>query len=127
MPSATSSKAATAGTKRKSAPEKSSLAKEFKKVKIDTAKPSKVVGKSKDVKKSKAALKKEESIASDSDDLEEDGGVPLEAELSEDESEDEDEEMPSAVDGLHPERAKAVSANGTLLLTVCKHLILTID
>jgi pumilio family protein 6 len=108
MPSATTTKSAMAGTKRKSAPVKNVYVKENKKAKIDSA--GKMASKSKKPAKVPA---KEVSSDSDEDDLDSDadGGVPLGDDTSDPES---SEEIPSTGDGLHPERAKAVVANSKL-------------
>ncbi|TVY83193.1 Pumilio homology domain family member [Lachnellula suecica] len=113
MPSATP-KSAMAGTKRKSAPVKDSYVKESKKAK--TSKDVKSSSKSKDKPKPilKPAPKVEESSDSDSDDSDSDGGVPLKAESSTsdvEENDSDEEDLPKASDGLHPERAKAVVTN----------------
>ena len=106
MPTATTTKPAMAGVKRKSAPVKSRDVKENKKPKID----------SKSTKKSKPTRKVEASSnESEDSDADADGGAPLEPAGSED-SED-SEQLPNVGDGLHPERVKAVAANSMLYLT----------
>lgn len=98
MPSATTSKPVSAGTKRKSVPLHT---KESKKPKIEE----KAASKSKSAKK---ALPKEDISSDDSEDESgSEGGVQL------DESEEESNvKAPNnEEDGLHPERAKAVIAN----------------
>lgn len=115
MPSATTTKTAMAGTKRKSAPVKNSHPKESKKPKVDMAVRS-VKKVTKETKEKKVPVKKvEESSDEVSEDSDSDGGIPLGSDiqkgsgLEEDESESED--VPAAADGLHPERAKAVVTN----------------
>ncbi|KAK0104667.1 pumilio domain member 6 [Cadophora gregata] len=115
MPSATTTKTASAGTKRKSAPVKNVHVKESKKPKIDVAvRPALKKGKPAPVKKI------EDSSDDDSDDSDSDGGVPLgyqfkksgsDQEEGEDEESSDFEELPKAADGLHPDRAKAVVTN----------------
>ncbi len=112
MPSATTTKAAMAGTKRKSAPVKNVHAKESKKPKIDSAVKTALK------KGKKAPVKNIEELSDDdSDDSDSDGGAPLGYNPKNDNGEkDEDrdsefEELPAAEDGLHPERAKAVATN----------------
>jgi pumilio family protein 6 len=108
MPSATSAKSSMAGTKRKSAPVKNGTVKEFKKLKIE----SKPAIKSK--AKAKPFKKVEVSSDSESDDLDsdEDGGVPLTSNNAEEVTEESEvEDIPKVADGLHPDRAKAVSTN----------------
>jgi len=101
------------GTKRKEAPGKDVHVKKSKKVKTDEVKKPVV----KEVKKVKK-LKKVEKIESEDDDS--DGGVALEKEVLDSDSEHE-ENLPKAADGLHPDRAKAVvvnskdSSNGPML------------
>ncbi|KAI9051117.1 hypothetical protein LZ554_005220 [Drepanopeziza brunnea f. sp. 'monogermtubi'] len=110
MPSATSTKTATTGSKRKSAPVKNAHVQESKKPKIDVAFMS--------VKKEKKVpvTNTEESSDDDSEDSSsDDGGVPVD-QASQEESKSEDdetdsEETPRAADGLHPQRAKAVATN----------------
>lgn len=115
MPSATTTKSAMAGTKRKSAPVKEVYVKGSKKAKIESA--PKMNSKSKKPEKSAkvAPVKKQESSDSDEDDLDSDadGGVPLGTSASD--VEDDDDEMPNAADGLHPDRVKAVAANSNAL------------
>jgi len=121
MPSATTTKSAMAGTKRKSDSNKESYLKENKKAKIGS--DGKSSSKSKDKSKPilKPAPKVEDSSDSDSEDSDSDGGVPLKAESSTSDLEEDDstsEVLPKATDGLHPDRAKAVvtnSKNDTLL------------
>ncbi|KAG4440010.1 hypothetical protein IFR05_004524 [Cadophora sp. M221] len=114
MPSATTTKTASAGTKRKSAPVKNVHVKESKKPKIDGVVKSAM-------KKGKSAPVKEVEVSSDEDseDSDSDGGVPLDYQSKKGSSEEEDEEagseeedLPKATDGLHPDRAKAVVTNG---------------
>jgi pumilio family protein 6 len=112
MPSATTTKSAMAGTKRKSAPVKNVHVKESKKVKIDAA--VKMTPKVKKPAKAAPVQKPELSSDSDEDELDSDGdgGVPLGGSPSDEEGE---EGVPNAADGLHPERAKAVTANSNYL------------
>ena len=122
MPSATATKPATAGTKRKSA-EKDGYVKEKKKAK--TGSDVKSVSKSKDKTKPKPVLKKAQKVEqmseSESDDSDADGGVALDVKdskvddsTSDIEGNDSDsEDLPKVADGLHPERAKAVVTNST--------------
>ncbi|TVY48252.1 Pumilio homology domain family member [Lachnellula occidentalis] len=121
MPSATATKSASAGTKRKSAPEKDVYLKEKKKAKIGS--DVKSVSKSKDKAKPKPVLKKVQKIEqlseSESDESDADGGVALDVENLKvndstsdvEENNSDSEDLPNAEDGLHPERAKAVVAN----------------
>lgn len=113
MPSATTTKSAMAGTKRKSESNKDSHM-ENKKAKIGS--DGKSISKSKDKPRSilKPAPKVEASSDSDSEDSDSDGGVPLNAESSTSDGEEDDSEsevLPKAADGLHPDRAKAVVTN----------------
>lgn len=117
MPSATTTKSAMAGTKRKSDSTKESYVKENKKAKIGS--DAKSVSKSKDKPKPilKPTPKVEESSDFDSDDSDSDGGVPLNVESSTSYVEEDDselEDLPKASDGLHPDRAKAVVTNSKL-------------
>lgn len=119
MPTATTTKSAMAGVKRKSAPVKNAHMKESKKPKIDSGMKSALKTKTKP-----APVKKvEESTDEDSEDSDSDGGVPLnfgsdgqenidevDSEVQEKEEVD-SEDGPSTKDGLHPERAKAVVTN----------------
>jgi len=112
MPTATTTKSLMTGTKRKSAPAKDQNAKESKKPKIVSAPKSTM--KSKSQVKSKPVLEKKVEVFSDSDseDLDSGGGVPLDLESEgSDDVEENEENLPKAADGLHPERAKAVVAN----------------
>lgn len=122
MPSATTTKTASAGTKRKSAPVKNVHVKESKKPKIDGAVKSAM-------KKGKSAPVKQVEVSSDEDseDSDSDGGVPLDyrskkgSEKEEDEeAESEEEDIPKAADGLHPDRAKAVVTNSEYLALCCQ-------
>jgi pumilio homology domain family member 6 len=117
MPTATTTKSAMAGMKRKSAPVKNAHAKESKKPKIDSGMKSALKTKTKPV-----PVKVEEASNEDSEDSDSDGGVPLNfesddsddvAEIDQEEREEENdsEELPTTTDGLHPERAKAVVTN----------------
>lgn len=107
MPTATISKTTMSGTKRKGAPAKSEYVKESKKAKFEDGK--KVVKKSKIVVPlpTKKIIKKVEVESEEiSEDSDSDGGVPVG-----DSNDDDDEDLPNAADGLHPERAKAVVVN----------------
>mgnify|MGYP003629797901 CR=1 FL=1 len=110
MPSATTTKTTSAGTKRKSAPVKNVHVKESKKPKIDVAVKSAL-------KKGKPAPIKKVEISSDddSDDSDSDGGVPINRQSKKSSSDEEEgsdlEDLPKAADGLHPDRAKAVVTN----------------
>ncbi|KAG9244141.1 armadillo-type protein [Calycina marina] len=107
MPSAVDTESL--GNKRKDAPGKEAHVKGPKKVKIEKPLKEKKERKSKPVKKAKESSDEEDSDVADSD-----GGVPI-VEASEDVemdgNEEGEEEVPSAQDGLHPERAKAVNQN----------------
>ncbi|KAF8858085.1 ARM repeat-containing protein [Acephala macrosclerotiorum] len=110
MPSATTTKSAMAGVKRKSAPLKDGKVKESKKLKVEGKSKSKS-----DTKSKSKPVKKVEVGSEDSDELdsEDDGGVPLTAFEDDEgvEEESEEEVIPKVTDGLHPDRAKAVSTN----------------
>ncbi|KAL3428008.1 pumilio domain-containing protein [Phlyctema vagabunda] len=94
MPTATITKSATSGTKRKSAPVKDSQVKDSKKAKTDSGRTKAPI-----VKKEKLAVRqKVEASDSDSDE----GGAPIE-------EDDEEEPIPQVVDGVHPDRVKAVN------------------
>lgn len=104
MPSATTTKTSSSGTKRKADSTKSGRSNEGKKPKTDVEKKA---------SKSKKAVVKavEEPEASGEDDfdaMDEDGGAPVDGEAEDVEMGD--DETPLA--GLHPDRMKAV-ANGT--------------
>ncbi len=112
MPSATTTKSAMAGTKRKSAPGKDSHKKDTKKAKTEkepyVKKPK--VKSAPPVKKVQEPTSEEEDFDSD---IDSDGGAPIgvkDIDLEDQEDEDE-EDLPKASDGLHPERAKAVVIN----------------
>ncbi len=122
MPSATSTKSAMLGTKRKAAPVKNVHVKENKKARIDSG----VKSASKSKSKPMPVKKTKEASESDSDSSDSDGGVPLNVE---DEGEDDAEEaLPKATDGLHPDRAKAVATNSTFhyYYFLMRSLILTV-
>ncbi len=116
MPSATTTKSAMAGTKRKAAPVKSV---HVKKPKTDKDVVIKKASKSKSTAKTAPVKKVQEPSDSDEDDLDSDvdsdGGVPLDLEENslenEEEQDDSEENLPKVADGLHPERAKAVVVN----------------
>jgi len=102
-----------ASTKRKSAPVKDGNVKESKKAKIEPVLKSAM--KSKSSKAKPVPVKKvEESSDDDSDDFDSDGGAPLDLEAGASDVEMDDcgsEATPTAADGIHPEKAKAVIAN----------------
>jgi pumilio homology domain family member 6 len=103
MPTATTTKSAMAGTKRKSAPVKNGHVKESKKPKIEL----------KSAMKSKP-VKKVEMSSDDSEDSDSEGGAPLDDVESGgvEEGESDPETLPKTDDdGIHPERVKAVVAN----------------
>lgn len=122
MPSATTTKSAMAGTKRKSASVKDSNVKENKKPKFDSSK--KFATKTKTKTKAMPVKKAEELTDEDSEDSDSDGGVPLsdsedadmdDAEPQEqDEEESDSEDIPMQNDGIHPDRAKAVVTNSKI-------------
>jgi pumilio family protein 6 len=110
MPTAITTENTMSGTKRKSAPVKDVHIKESKKPKIDSGLNSAMKS-----KKSKPVKVVEESSDSGSEDSDSEGGAPLfsESVVSSEEEDDKDEEsgseeVPKEVDGLHPDRAKAV-------------------
>jgi pumilio family protein 6 len=113
MPTATTTKSAMAGTKRKSAPVKNGHVKESKKPKIESGLKSALKSKPKS-----APRKLEEASDLDSD-SDSDGGAPLDDSLyprvsdldEEEEDSSEEEAIPKVEDGLHPERAKAAATN----------------
>ncbi|KAH6678256.1 armadillo-type protein [Halenospora varia] len=110
MPSATTTKSAMAGTKRKSAPVKEGHVKESKKVKTSAGREMAPKKKGLAVKPPRPAKIVEKSASESSDDDDSDGGVPLSS-MSGVEEDEEEENLPSAADGLHPDRVKAVVAN----------------
>lgn len=101
MAPVTISKSAVSGTKRKSAPAKDVNVKESKKAKIELGK------KGKESKIKAKPVKKVES-ESEEESESEDGGAALEAESAD--GSDSDTEM-KEVEGIHPDRIKAVAAN----------------
>jgi hypothetical protein len=110
MPTATTTKSAMAGTKRKSSPVKNGHVKESKKPKIESGLKSALKSKPKSAPKK---LVESSDLDSDSDS---DGGAPLDdspMDLDEEEGEDSSEEdaIPKVEDGLHPERAKAAATS----------------
>lgn len=119
MPSATTTKSAMAGTKRKSAPVKEGHVKESKKVKTSAGREMAPKKKGLAVKPPRPAKIVEKSASESSDDDDSDGGVPLSSMsgVEEDEEDEEEENLPSATDGLHPDRVKAVVANSKLFLS----------
>jgi hypothetical protein len=116
MPSATTTKSAMAGTKRKATPVKNV---HVKKPKTDKDVVVKKASKSKSTTKTAPVKKVQEPSDSDEDDLDSDvdsdGGVPLDLEgtssENDEEEDDSEENLPKVADGLHPERAKAVVVN----------------
>ncbi|KAH8591663.1 armadillo-type protein [Bisporella sp. PMI_857] len=113
MPSAIAAKPAKAGIKRKDAPAKDEHVKKPKKSKVEpVSKPAKK-------ERVKALPVKKAAESSDSDDSASedlDGGVALVDKATEDldisdSNDSEEEDVPTAQDGLHPERAKAVVTN----------------
>ena len=115
MPTATTTKSAMAGTKRKSFPVKNGHVKESKKPKIESGLKSTLKSKPKSAPKK---LVESSDLDSDSDsDSDSDGGAPLydsPIDLDgEGEGEDssEEEAIPNVEDGLHPERAKAAATS----------------
>jgi pumilio family protein 6 len=128
MPTATTTKSAMAGTKRKSAPAKDSNVKENKKPKFDSGKKSALKTKTKS--KALPAKKAEELTNEDSEDSDSDGGVPLsdsedvdmdDAEpQKQDEEESGSEDVPMQNDGIHPDRAKAVVTNSKIAYSTSK-------
>ena len=99
MPTATTSKPALAGTKRKSLPVHVKASKKPKielKSALKSGKPAK-----------KVAPKDDPDNFSDSDDVESDGGAKLGGK-AEEEEEDEEENEINEDDGVHPDRVKAV-------------------
>jgi pumilio family protein 6 len=111
MPTATTTKSAMAGTKRKSSPVKNGHVKESKKPKIESGLKSALKSKPKSEPKK---LEEASDLDSDSDS---DGGAPLNDSLSDLDDEEEggdsseEEAIPKVEDGLHPERAKAAATN----------------
>jgi pumilio family protein 6 len=122
MPTATTTKSAMAGTKRKSAPVKDSNVKGNKKLKFDSGKKS--ASRTKTKSKAIPVKKAEEFTDEDSKDSDSDGGVPLsnsedvdmdDAEpQKQDEEESDSEDVPMQNDGIHPDRAKAVVTNSKI-------------
>ncbi|KFY36327.1 hypothetical protein V494_05123 [Pseudogymnoascus sp. VKM F-4513 (FW-928)] len=115
----TTKKSSTSGMKRKAEPSKEAHVKGTKKSKVDgeSTKPEKKKSskkedkpekKSKEAKPEKKAKKPKmaESSADDSDDMDVDGGVPL------NEPEAEDTPMEDANDGIHPERRQFAAGQG---------------
>jgi pumilio family protein 6 len=101
------SKATMNGTKRKGPPVKDTHVKQNKKPKTESGVKSAM--KKEKVKPTPVMIRKiEKSSDSDSEGSTSDGGVPLQTDPTED---SESEEIPTAADGVHPERAKAVALN----------------
>ncbi|KAF4632415.1 hypothetical protein G7Y89_g5718 [Cudoniella acicularis] len=112
MPSATTTKSAMAGTKRKSAPVKDAYVKESKKVKTESDLKSALKKDKKDKKPVSKPVKKQRELSDSSDEDDDlDGGVPLESSTPDVKEDDSEENLPNASDGLHPDRVKAVVAN----------------
>ncbi|RDL42081.1 ARM repeat-containing protein [Venustampulla echinocandica] len=110
MPAATT-KTAMAGTKRKLAPSKDVYVKDSKKAKVGSNSKSAL---KQDKRKStaKPVVKVKELSVSDSDDSESEGGAPLESNQTDGDEEGSDlDDSPNAIEGLHPERAKAAATN----------------
>lgn len=103
MPSATATKSAEAGKKRKSAPVKDVRSKESKKPKIESSN-------AKTMKKERKVAAREASTDSDSldSDAESDGGAPVSGSASEEM--EEDNPIIKVADGVHPDRAKAANS-----------------
>lgn len=117
MPAATSTKPEMAGAKRKSPSVKNGHSKDAKKAKIES--PRKLASRTKSKPSSVKKLGEyRDEDADDSDDSDLDGGVPLNSKDGdsdlEEEEENNQEPTPTANDGIHPERAKAVVANSKL-------------
>jgi pumilio family protein 6 len=123
MPTATTTKSAMAGVKRKSAPVRNAHVNETKKAKIDPGMKSALKTKSKPL-----PVNEDEELSDEgSEDSDSDGGVPLNFESDEpeelkeveevgegEEDESDSEQTPTNADGLHPERAKAVLTNSEI-------------
>jgi pumilio family protein 6 len=111
MPTATTTKSAMAGTKRKSSPVKNGHVKESKRPKIEFSLKSTLKSKPKSAPKK---LMESSDLDSNSDS---DGGAPLDDspmdldEEGEEEDSSEEEAIPNVEDGLHPERAKAAATS----------------
>jgi pumilio family protein 6 len=103
MPTAVVTKNTMAGIKRKSNPVKDVHVKESKKAKIDSGLKSALKSSK---RKPLPAKKIEELSNSDSEDFGSDDGAPLYSEPEEDGG---SEAVPKVADGLHPDRAKAVT------------------
>jgi pumilio family protein 6 len=122
MPTATTTKSAMAGIKRKSAPVKNAHVKESKKPKFDPGMKSVLKTKTQSV----PVKKVEEAVDEESEDSDSDGGVSLNFESGEsedvdsvdseeqEEEENDSEKLPTSKDGLHPQRAKAVVTNSKI-------------
>lgn len=108
MAPVTTSKTMVTGMKRKSAPAKDVHVKENKKAKIDSGK------KGKDSKSKAKPVKKVESESEEDSDSD-DGGAALDSASAD--SEDGDTEMKD-IEGLHPDRVKAVAASSELPLSI---------
>jgi pumilio family protein 6 len=115
MPSATTTKPGMNGTKRKGAPVKDSHVKQNKKPKTDSGLKSAL----KKEKVKPAPVKQIEDLSDSDDDSE--GGAPLngaedaEPNLNDSDNSEEDEEIPTVGDGVHPERAKAAAVSSMLI------------
>jgi len=122
MATATTTKSAMAGIKRKSAPVKNAHVKESKKPKFDSGMKPALKTKTQSV----PVKKVEEAVDEDSEDSDSDGGASLDFESGEsedvdsvdseeqEEEENDSEKLPTSTDGLHPQRAKAVVANSKI-------------
>ena len=123
MPSADAPKSSMNGTKRKGGPVKEPHVKKPKKSKVEDA-PEQVSkkekSKSKSVKKAKKSRSDDDADLSDSD-----GGVPIiekaAGAMDIDSDDEEDEDIPTAEDGLHPERAKVVNQNSKPFIFLHDH------
>jgi len=114
MPSADAPKSSMNGTKRKGGPVKEPHVKKPKKAKVEDAPEPELKKEKKSKSKSVKKVKKPSSDDDDSDSLDSDGGAPIIEKRAEDmdiDSDVEEEDIPTAEDGLHPERAKVVNQN----------------
>ena len=125
MPSADAPKSSMNGTKRKGGPVKEPHVKKPKKAKVADA-PEPVVKKGKS--KSKLVTKVTKSSSDNDDDSDAsnaDGGVPIiekaAGAMDIDSDDEEDEDIPTAEDGLHPERAKVVNQNSKPFIFLYDH------
>lgn len=115
MPSATTTKPAMNGTKRKGAPVKDARVKHSKKPKTDSVTKSDTK-----TKKVKSPPVKKVKELSDSEDDESEGGVPVigqkNGNADSEDSDSEDEVVPNEADGVHPERAKAAALSSMFMI-----------